>query len=90
MALAYVMLAVGWLAVGAQPDFRFFLLTPLFVAEYAIVAHGVPGRWPKVVAYSFIPMWIYGHVLFLVYWRSAWHPTQKKNFTWGGDQGERY
>jgi len=90
MALAYIMLAVGWLAVGAEPDFRFFLLTPLFLAEYVIVAHRVPGRWPKAVAYTFFPMWIYGHLLFLVYWRSAWHAANKKNFAWAGDQGGRY
>jgi biofilm PGA synthesis N-glycosyltransferase PgaC len=90
MALAYIMLAVGWLAVGAEPDFRFFLLTPLFMAEYIIVAHSVPGKWPKLVAYTFFPMWIYGHVLFLIYWRSAIHAAQKKDFHWGGDQQERY
>ena len=90
MALAYVMLAVGWLAVGAEPDPRFFLLIPLFMAEYVIVAHRVPGRWPKAVAYSFFPMWIYGHLLFLVYWRAAWHAMSKKNFQWAGDQAGRY
>ena len=90
MALAYIMLAVGWLAVGAEPDFRFFLLTPLFMAEYVIVAHKVPGVWPKIVAYSFIPMWIYGHVLFLIYWRSAIHAVRKTDFHWGGDQANRY
>jgi len=90
MALAYVMIAVGWLAVRAEPDYRFFLLLPLFMAEYCIVAHGVPGRWPKLVAYTFIPMWIYGHVLFLVYWRSAWHAARKRDFHWGGDQANRY
>jgi biofilm PGA synthesis N-glycosyltransferase PgaC len=90
MALAYLMLAVGWLAVRAEPDFRFFLLTPLFLAEYVIVAHKVPGRWPKIVAYTFFPMWIYGHLLFLVYWRSAWHALRKRDFHWGGDQQDRY
>ena len=90
MALAYLMIAVGWLAVRAEPDYRFFLLLPLFMAEYCIVAHGVPGRWPKLVAYTFIPMWIYGHVLFLVYWRSAWHALRKRDFHWGGDQQSRY
>jgi cellulose synthase/poly-beta-1,6-N-acetylglucosamine synthase-like glycosyltransferase len=90
MALAYIMIAVGWLAVGAQPNFWFFLLTPLFMAEYAIVSHGVPGRWPKLVAYTFIPMWIYGHVLFLIYWRSMWHALARRDFHWGGDQQARY
>jgi len=90
MALAYIMIAVGWLAVGAEPDFRFFLLTPLFMAEYVIVSHKVPGRWPKLVAYTFIPMWIYGHLLFLIYWRSAWHSLRKTDFHWGGDQAGRY
>jgi hypothetical protein len=90
MALAYIMLAVGWLAVGAEPDYRFFLLTPLFLAEYVIVAHKVPGKWPKLVAYTFIPMWVYGHLLFLVYWRAMWHAVRKTDFAWSGDQGGRY
>jgi poly-beta-1,6-N-acetyl-D-glucosamine synthase len=90
MALCYIMIAVGWLAVGAEPNFWFFLLTPLFMAEYIIVSHGVPGRWPKLVAYTFIPMWIYGHLLFLVYWRSAWHALAQRDFHWGGDQAGRY
>ncbi len=90
MALAYIMLAIGWLAVGAEPDYRFFLLTPLFLAEYVIVAHKVPGKWPKLVAYTFIPMWVYGHLLFLVYWRAMWHAVRKTDFAWSGDQGGRY
>lgn len=90
MALAYIMIAVGWVAVRAQPNYWFFLLTPLFMAEYAIVAQRVPGRWPKLVAWTFIPMWIYGHLLFLIYWRSMWHALAKRDFHWGGDQQERY
>jgi cellulose synthase/poly-beta-1,6-N-acetylglucosamine synthase-like glycosyltransferase len=90
MALAYLMIAVGWLAVRAEPDYRFFLLTPLFLAEYVIVAHKVPGAWPKLVAYTFIPMWIYGHLLFLIYWRSMWHALRQHDFHWGGDQQDRY
>jgi len=35
--------------------------------------------------------WIHnGHLLFLVYWRSAWHALRKRDFHWGGDQAGRY
>jgi hypothetical protein len=35
-------------------------------------------------------MWVYGHVLFLIYWRAAWHAACKRDFHWGGDQAGRY
>jgi hypothetical protein len=35
-------------------------------------------------------MWIYGHVLFLIYWRSMWHALARRDFHWGGDQQARY
>lgn len=88
MAAAYIMLMVGWLAVHAEPNYWFFLLTPLFMAEYIIVAHRVPGRWPKMVAYTFFPMWVYGHLLFLIYWRSMWHALRGGDFHWGGNQAQ--
>lgn len=86
MALAYLMIAFGWVAVRAEPDWRFFLLIPIFLAEYVIVSRKVPGWWPKLIAFTFVPMFVYGHLLFLIYWRAAWHAWTKKPFNWAGDQ----
>ena len=79
LAVAVLALVFGHLAYGGVPEWRFLLLTPLFMVENVMVAHRL-GTWrAKVLAWSFFPMWAYDLAQAIVYWRSfAWALTSRR------------
>ena len=86
MALLYPLIAFAYLANGVQPAYWFLLLTPLFIAEYAVVSRTIPGWYAKLFACTFFPMLAYALLLSLIYWRAVWHALRKRPFNWHGDQ----
>jgi cellulose synthase/poly-beta-1,6-N-acetylglucosamine synthase-like glycosyltransferase len=84
LALAIFFLIFGAAVWGAEPDWRYLIVIPLFMAEYVIVSRLVPGRLPKVVAWTFLPMFFYGAFLTYIYWKSLIAAIRKHEFHWDG------
>jgi cellulose synthase/poly-beta-1,6-N-acetylglucosamine synthase-like glycosyltransferase len=79
---ALLILAASYLAWGAQPAWEFLLLLPLFVAEGVVVARRVGGWRAQLLAWTFLPLWVYDNLLFFYYWRSLLRATGGQSQAW--------
>jgi poly-beta-1,6-N-acetyl-D-glucosamine synthase len=78
---AVVVLALSYAAWGATPHWYFALLFPLFLLESVVVARRV-GRRAALLAYSFVPLWVYDNLLFILYWRALLNAVRGERRVW--------
>lgn len=80
--IALAILAVSYLAWGAQPAWEYALLFPIFIAEGVVVARRVKGGRAQLLAWTFLPLWAYDNLLFVYYWRSLLRATRGDAQVW--------
>jgi cellulose synthase/poly-beta-1,6-N-acetylglucosamine synthase-like glycosyltransferase len=82
LPMAVLILIISYLAWGAEPAWTFALLLPAFTAEGVVVARRVGGRRPQLLAWTFVPLWLYDNLLFLFYWRALLRAARGGSRTW--------
>ncbi|HYO19703.1 MAG TPA: glycosyltransferase family 2 protein [Dermatophilaceae bacterium] len=78
---AVIVLVASYLAWGSTPSWYLAFLFPLFLMESVVVARRV-GRRASFIAYSFVPLWIYDNVLFVLYWRAPVKAGRSEKRVW--------
>lgn len=81
LPLTALVLVGSHLAWGSTPRWEYLLLIPLFVAEGVVVARRV-GRRASLLAWTFIPVWIYDNLLFVFYWRALLASVREERKAW--------
>ncbi len=76
-----VVLALSYAAWRTTPQWYFAVLFPLFLLETVVVARRVSAR-ASVVAWSFVPLWLYDNLLFVLYWRALLNAVRSEKRVW--------
>lgn len=81
LPIAVLVLVASHLLWGADPEWKFLVLFPLFLAESVVVARRVSNRaW--AVAWTFVPLWAYDNLLFVFYWRALLQAARGDRRRW--------
>lgn len=78
---AVVVLLLSYVAWGSTPEWYFAVLFPLFLLESVVVARRVSRR-ASVFAWSFVPLWLYDNLLFILYWRALFKAVRSERRVW--------
>lgn len=79
--LAVALVAVTWTVWDAKPVWYFLILFPLFLVESLVAANRV-NRRARIVAWAFIPLWLYDQYMFFLYWRALFAAVRNKTKVW--------
>ncbi len=79
---AVVVLVASYFVWGTYPAWQFALLLPVFTAEGVVVARRVGGWRAQLLAWTFLPIWVYDNVLFVTYWRALLRATRRIPHAW--------
>ena len=79
--LSVLVLTGSWLVFGRSPDFRFLILFPLFAAEGIVTARRI-NRRSVVLAATYVPLWLYDNLMFVLYWRALFQAIQQSSREW--------
>jgi poly-beta-1,6-N-acetyl-D-glucosamine synthase len=79
--LALAIIFASWLIWGTTPEWYFLILFPVFLMESVVVSRRV-GRRGQIVAWMFVPLWLYDNYMFLLYWRALFAAIKGKDKVW--------
>lgn len=74
-------LVLSYVAWGTKPEWYFAVLFPLFLLESVVVARRVSPR-ASFFAWSFVPLWLYDNLLFVLYWRALFKAVRSDQRVW--------
>ena len=79
--LALLGLVFSYLVYSVTPNPIYWALLPIFMTENIVVARRVDRKalWTAV---TFVPLWAYDNMMFIVYWRSLFLAIRKSNRVW--------
>ncbi len=79
--LSVMLLITAYLLWGTMPDFRYAVFFPLFAAEGVVTARRIDNR-ARLLAVTFIPLWIYDNLMFVIYWQALFQALRQKTRVW--------
>jgi poly-beta-1,6-N-acetyl-D-glucosamine synthase len=79
--LSVMLLITAYLLWGTMPDFRYAVFFPLFAAEGVVTARRIDNR-ARILAVTFIPLWIYDNLMFVIYWQALFQALRQKTRVW--------